>query len=193
LGSRSNARRAAHLTQAQLAEAAGFSVFYISMLERGARQPQHTTLALLADALGLSPSERAALEGAAQLGAAAATDRQRGGEGTSSLPIGAFLGALPSGPLVGCDAERERIGGALRAVASGQGRLLVLIGEPGVGKTRLAQEIILLARAQGFRLLTGRCYEPQQSLAYAPFLEALAQAVAPPARLRPDHCDTLCA
>jgi transcriptional regulator with XRE-family HTH domain len=45
------ARRAAHLTQAQLAEAAGFSVVYISMLERGTRQPQRTTVALLAEAL----------------------------------------------------------------------------------------------------------------------------------------------
>jgi hypothetical protein len=52
------------------------------------------------------------------------------------------------------------------------------VGEPGVGKTRLAQEITLLARAQGFRQLTGRCYAPQQSLAYAPVLEALSQAVA---------------
>jgi len=44
-------RRAARLTQAQLAERAGFSVVYISMLERGARQPQRTTVALLAEAL----------------------------------------------------------------------------------------------------------------------------------------------
>ena len=54
----------------------------------------------------------------------------------------------------------------------------MLVGEPGVGKTRLAQEITLLARAQGFRVITGRCYEPQQSVAYYPFLEALAMAVA---------------
>jgi tetratricopeptide (TPR) repeat protein len=55
--------------------------------------------------------------------------------------------------------------------------LLILVGEPGVGKTRLAQEITELARAQGFRILTGRCYEPQQTVGYYPFLEALAQAV----------------
>src|SRR2546429_6747540 len=59
------ARRAAHLTQAQLAERAGFSVVYVSMLERGARQPQRTTMDALADALGLSPGERAALDMAA--------------------------------------------------------------------------------------------------------------------------------
>src|SRR5262249_2521350 len=67
---------------------------------------------------------------------------------------------------------------ALRGVVSGQGRLLVLAGEPGVGKTRLGQEITLLARAQGFLVLSGRCYEPQQNVAYYPFLEALATAEA---------------
>src|SRR5262245_55261000 len=61
------ARRAAHLTQAQLAERAGFSVVYISMLERGTRQPQRSTAALLVEALDLSSADRAALEGAAQL------------------------------------------------------------------------------------------------------------------------------
>jgi tetratricopeptide (TPR) repeat protein/transcriptional regulator with XRE-family HTH domain len=172
------ARRAARLTQAELAERAGFSVVYISMLERGARQPQRTTLALLSDALDLSPAERAAWEGAVRLSATAAPDRRRARDRTSSLPIGAFLGALPSGPLVGREAEQETIGRALHAVAQGQGRLLVLVGEPGVGKTRLAQEITLRARAHGYRVITGRCYEPQQVLAYSPFLEALTQAVA---------------
>ena len=61
------ARRAARLTQAQLAEQACFSVVYISMLERGARQPQLSTLALLADALDLSSAARTALERAAQV------------------------------------------------------------------------------------------------------------------------------
>jgi transcriptional regulator with XRE-family HTH domain len=172
------ARRAARLTQAELAERAGFSVVYISMLERGARQPQPTTVALLADALVLSSDERAALEQAAQPATTPAPNRHRSREGTALLPIGAFLGALPSAPLVGRVADLEIIGSVLAAVAQGQGRLLVLIGEPGVGKTRLAQEISLRARAQGFRILTGRCYEPQQTLAYSPFLEALTQAVA---------------
>jgi transcriptional regulator with XRE-family HTH domain len=52
-------RRATRMTQAQLAERAGFRVVYLSMLERGARQPQRTTVALLAEALALAPSERA--------------------------------------------------------------------------------------------------------------------------------------
>ncbi len=70
------ARRAARLTQAQLAERAGFSVVYISMLERGARQPQPSTVALLAEALALSSAERVALG----VGGAVSRDRlPRGG------------------------------------------------------------------------------------------------------------------
>src|SRR5262245_39502164 len=172
------ARRAARLTQAQLAERAGFSVVYISMLERGARQPQRTTLALLADALTLSSAEHVALEAAAPAPDAAKRRRGDGEAGTPQLPVGGFLGALPSGQLVGRERERAVIGAALEAVASGQGRFLVLVGEPGVGKTRLAQEIALLSRAAGCRVLSGRCYEPQQTVAYYPFLEALAMAEA---------------
>jgi DNA-binding XRE family transcriptional regulator len=165
-------RRAAHLTQAQLAERAGFSTNYISKLERGAREPQRATVALLADAMSLSMSDRRTLESTVQRSRA-----RHDGEATQ-LPIGGFLGAVPAGPLVGRAAELEAIASTLETVASGQGRFLALVGEPGVGKTRLAQEITLLAQAQGYRVLTGRCYEPHQAVAYYPFLEALSKAVA---------------
>jgi tetratricopeptide (TPR) repeat protein/transcriptional regulator with XRE-family HTH domain len=172
------ARRAARLTQAELAERAGFSVVYISMLERGARAPQRTTIALLADALDLSDAERNALESVAQ--PPDAMRRRSDGESaeTPHLPVGGFLGALPTGQVVGRERELAVIEDALTAVASGQGRLLTLIGEPGVGKTRLAQALMIRARARGFRVFTGRCYEPQQTVAYYPFLEALAMAAA---------------
>ena len=65
--------------------------------------------------------------------------------------------------------------------------MLILVGEPGVGKTRLAQEITRKARAQGFRVLTGRCYEPQQTIAYYPFLEALTMAMAGASPLMQTH------
>jgi predicted ATPase len=55
----------------------------------------------------------------------------------------------------------------------GAGRLIMLTGEPGVGKTRLAQEVTVGARASGFLVASGRCYEPEQSVPYYPFLETL--------------------
>src|SRR5262245_50356022 len=163
-------RRSAHLTQAELAERAGFSVVYISMLERGTRQPQPSTVALLAEALELSGGERATLVSAAQL-PSNINHRPTVQVEPSPLPMGGFLGALPASPLVGRTQELSEILATLHAVTHGQGRLLILVGEPGVGKTRLAQEIVLLARAGGFRVLTGRCYEPNQTVAYYPFLD----------------------
>jgi transcriptional regulator with XRE-family HTH domain len=58
-------RQAARLTQEALAERAGYSPNYLSMLERGIRIPGLMTIDLLADALKLPPAERAALEEAA--------------------------------------------------------------------------------------------------------------------------------
>jgi tetratricopeptide (TPR) repeat protein/transcriptional regulator with XRE-family HTH domain len=172
------ARKAAGLTQAELAERAAFSVVYIGMLERGARQPQRSTVALLADALALAERDRLALEAAAQLPSALPSIKRRAKTDADALhlPVGGFLGAQPTTRLVGREREFKLITDTLEAVAGGQGRLLVLVGEPGIGKTRLAQEAALLALARHFCVLTGRCYEPQEGVAYYPFLEALAEA-----------------
>jgi predicted ATPase len=68
-----------------------------------------------------------------------------------------FLGALPTGPLVGREPELRRLLVALDGVATGQGRVVLLAGEPGVGKTRLTQELMRQAGERGFRVLAGRC------------------------------------
>ncbi|HEX6778853.1 MAG TPA: AAA family ATPase [Ktedonobacterales bacterium] len=94
----------------------------------------------------------------------------------NSLPIGGFLGALPDSPLVARDEELAQVLAALDQVAGGDGKVLLLAGEPGVGKTRLAQEVTLAARNRCWLLATGRCYQAQQSVAYYPFLEALSIA-----------------
>jgi class 3 adenylate cyclase len=102
------------------------------------------------------------------------------------LPIGGFLGALPDGPLVARDNELQRILRAFAEVDGGKGQLILLAAEPGVGKTRLAQEATLAARNHGWRVATGRCYEAQQSAAYYPFREALSvafQAASPSLRM----------
>lgn len=101
----------------------------------------------------------------------------------NSLPIGGFLGALPDSPLVARSEELAQLLAALDQVAGGGGKVVLLAGEPGVGKTRLAQEVTLSARNRCWLLATGRCYQAQQSVAYYPFLEALSIAFrsAPPA------------
>lgn len=97
-------------------------------------------------------------------------------DGEQRLPVGGFLGSLPSGALVAREEELGRLLEALEAAAAGQGRLVLLAGEPGIGKTRLAQELTLAAHARGFLVAAGRCYQPQQALPYYPFLDALGMA-----------------
>jgi predicted ATPase/class 3 adenylate cyclase len=92
--------------------------------------------------------------------------------------VGNFLSAEPRYRLVAREAEMARLLAALDRVQVGTGQLVLLVGEPGVGKTRLAQEVLREARVRGFRGITGRCYAPQATVPYYPFLEALSGAAA---------------
>jgi tetratricopeptide (TPR) repeat protein len=75
---------------------------------------------------------------------------------------------------VGRRQERSRVETVIDGALGGGVRLLLLTGEPGVGKTRLAQEASIEARRRGFLVATGRCYEPEQGVPFYPMLEALA-------------------
>ena len=57
-------------------------------------------------------------------------------------------------------------------VARGQGGAMFLVGEAGIGKTRLAHEAFVLAREQGFLVLEGSAYALEGRLAYTPILAA---------------------
>src|SRR5919108_4145703 len=56
---------------------------------------------------------------------------------------------------------------------AGRGRLFLLVGEPGIGKSRLAEELIAHARARGGRILVGRCWEAGGAPAYWPWVQSL--------------------
>ena len=94
------------------------------------------------------------------------------------MPRGGFLGAYSDRPLFGRHPEVARLAKALDEVQTGHGRVLALAGEPGVGKTRLAQEASVLADERGFLVLVGRCYEERASLPLLPFIDALAAGLA---------------
>ena len=49
----------------------------------------------------------------------------------------------------------------LEDALSGRGRLVTLVGEPGIGKTRTAQELATYAGLRSAQVLWGRCYEEQ--------------------------------
>lgn len=79
-------------------------------------------------------------------------------------------------PFVGREQERTELRAYLDRLADGRGGLVALGGEPGVGKTRLAEEILAEARVRGYRTLVGRCYEMDSPPSYLPFVELLEQA-----------------
>jgi predicted ATPase len=74
---------------------------------------------------------------------------------------------------VGREAELAEATAALDAAARGRGQLLLLAGEPGIGKTRLAQEVEALARERGARVRWGRCHEGESQRAYWPWEQIL--------------------
>src|SRR5260221_546180 len=75
-------------------------------------------------------------------------------------------------PLVGRGAEMDRLAAQLSRAAGGQGCAMFLVGDAGIGKTRLAHEALALARERGFLVLEGSAYALEGRLAYAPILAA---------------------
>ena len=83
---------------------------------------------------------------------------------------------------VGRQRELSELAGALQDAAGGQGRLFLLSGEPGIGKSRLAEELARHARAHGARVLVGRCWEAGGAPAFWPWLQSLRSYVRVEAR-----------
>jgi tetratricopeptide (TPR) repeat protein/predicted Ser/Thr protein kinase len=80
-------------------------------------------------------------------------------------------------PFVGRETESTELLRLLDRMLTGQGDLVVIGGEPGVGKTRLARELMATARKRGCVCLTGHCYEMEGAPPFAPFVETTEQAV----------------
>jgi DNA-binding SARP family transcriptional activator len=98
----------------------------------------------------------------------------------AAVPVPASAVASPTLPLVGRLAERAVLQAALDATASGRGgELLLLAGDPGVGKTRLLEELRRLAGAGGAAVLAGRAFEAELVRPYGAWIEALRSAPRP--------------
>ncbi len=76
---------------------------------------------------------------------------------------------------VGRVEERGALQQRLEAAIRGQGSLVLVGGEPGIGKTRLVSELALHAVDRGLQVLSGRAYETEGMPPYLPFVEALQQ------------------
>jgi len=75
-------------------------------------------------------------------------------------------------PLIGREAEVARLRAALEAARAGRGQLVAVLGEAGIGKTRLLTELASLAAQHGMAVLVGHAYESEQILPYGPWIDA---------------------
>jgi tetratricopeptide (TPR) repeat protein len=76
-------------------------------------------------------------------------------------------------PMVGREAERAELGQHLDDAIAGRGSLVMIGGEPGIGKTRLTETLLDEARQRGCLCLVGHAYEMEGAPPYVPFIEML--------------------
>ncbi len=180
-------REVAGLSQEALAERAGLSPRGLLYLERGIHRPHPGTLRLLADALSLTPQEREALTLAARpMNSSQPASPPSGAPPPSASEPTAFpLVPMPivATGLLPVSAQARFVGRTRELVlleqhVAGAGPpVLLLAGEPGIGKTRLLQEIARRAVAYGMTVLTGGCQRRGNQEPYAPLLGALEQCI----------------
>ena len=87
------------------------------------------------------------------------------------------LERLARGVFVGREREMSRLRSAFDEASSGRGGVVMLVGEPGIGKTRTAQELETYARIRGGQVLWGRAHEAAGAPAYWPWVQAIRSYV----------------
>src|SRR5438128_2640377 len=112
------------------------------------------------------PSAAAVREALAAVGAGPAGAEPAGREANP-------LDRLAGGVFVGRGREIGERRAAVEDVGGGRGRLVLLVGEPGIGKTRMASEIATYARMRGCQVLWGRAVESGGAPAYWPWVQVI--------------------
>ncbi len=85
--------------------------------------------------------------------------------------------SISASKFVGREREMAALRDAVDAAFSGKASLVMVAGEPGIGKTRLSQEAGAYARERGGQVLVGRCYEGEAASPYSPFVEVIREYV----------------
>ena len=80
--------------------------------------------------------------------------------------------------LIGREEELSELEDALLAANRGEGQVVLLAGDAGMGKTRLSTELMRRARKRGMTVVMGACSEADLALPYLPFLEAIGNHLA---------------
>ena len=87
------------------------------------------------------------------------------------------LESLAGGVFVGREGELDEMRSMLEGALGGQGQLLLLTGDPGIGKTRTAEQLATYAAVRGARVHWGRCHESEGAPPFWPWSEAIRSYV----------------
>ena len=123
----------------------------------------------LVEELGIEPGER--LRELEQ--AVLAQDPALAWPTVKAVEVAPVPDAGPRRAFVGRAGELAELVAGLDGALAGHGRLILLAGEPGIGKSRLAEALLEHARARGAAVLVGRCWEAGGAPAYWPWIQAL--------------------
>lgn len=127
---------------------------------------------VLDEELGVGPlPETTALHETIQEGRLAPPAPPAAPASTAARPA-AELPAATALALIGRDSALNALRDAYAGVTA-TGRVAAIVGEPGIGKTRLAEAFLEYARGRGATTVATTCYEGETDLAYAPFAAAL--------------------
>src|SRR6516165_9821078 len=88
------------------------------------------------------------------------------------------LSRVLSPTMVGREAELSTLEDALLSALRGDGGVVIVGGEAGMGKTRLVNSLAATARRLSVVVISGGCSEAELSLPYLPFLEAIGNYLA---------------
>src|SRR5205807_4727781 len=95
-----------------------------------------------------------------------------------SPPVGVKENPLYRRTFVGREAELRELQAGFDTASSGHGALVMVVGEPGIGKTALCEQMATYVAVRGGKTLVGHCYEEGSlSLPYLPFVEAIRSYV----------------
>jgi len=83
------------------------------------------------------------------------------------------MASQPGEIFVGRQPEMATLLNAVDDAIAGQGKLVMLSGEPGIGKTCMAQEIASRAEALGAQVLWGWCYENEGAPPFWPWVQLI--------------------
>ena len=174
-------RKALDLTQEQLADGVSCSRYTIRKIESDERRPSRHLAQRLLQRLAVPDAERDVFLAAAR--GLRAVPLTPGPPGLQLLSASAArIAASPlapdaAAPFVGRHAEVARLRTLLAEAAAGRGHVVVIEGEPGIGKSRLLAELVRHAQAADACIVASRCYEIERSVPYQPVIDLATQAV----------------